>query len=452
MTDSQRVSIFSNNGALTARAPGFDPIPLPVNPAEMGALAINANSNGRTTLGICGDSISQNCFNDTAVNSIFFSRGWAAMAPAMAGVYCVPVKYATSGATIQSWAAEHLANVIAAKPSAVTLMLGANNAINPGGYPFAASMTALDEICAALTTAGIYVAHLPTPPQGSIAAPVSAAVSNYIVRLNKHVRDYWVGKAFGEYVDTYSTLVSSTTVSAGTVTTNPWKANYAQADGLNIHPSQLGAYYISYAIFQSGVLQRLFPAYQLIQSNSDYIGTDSTSNQLLPNGLMLGTTGAHDNGFSSGPVATGWRLSGAANVSVVASKATADSGVGEKQILTCTATGAGQVAFYMTGIESNFTSGNTIRAAARIKVTGATAQTRCVWELFASGPGDILGWNDGPQDVSFPTTQQEYLAAITPGRILTYSSGYIRPLLYINFSGAGGAVIEISQAEIRKNY
>lgn len=420
--------------------------------AKSGSLGSSISQAGRRTVAIAGDSISANMTSYSAGNfDLISSHGWAGWGPALAGVQTKILtqsgsSFALGGLTTTTFIDKgYLSNLVAALPDVAAVMLGTNDAIGAENLPV--TKANLVTIWNALINAGIYVlafSVIPNSITGTANGYTQTQRANYIVALNNFIREWWLGKLGGEFIDCYSLMCDETQ------TNSPAKANVLSD---LTHPTTLGGWYMGQAV--QSALARLFPAVRLVASQNDYIVNNSMSNQLMQNPMLLGTGGFLANG-ASGVGPSNFNILGdnvGTGATLVASQGVANSGVGQKLILTINigATGSG---FIYVGsndtITGRTTLGNILRGACRLRIKSGMSSSINSIRMYWQDGSINSSWNTSqdPAVLDINTAVDTDLILMTP-ETASVNLSTLSWALRVDFASAGNAVLELEQVELR---
>lgn len=388
---------------------------------------------------LAGDSITANQILETSNHLYYGHVGFYPLAASMAGVAPKFYNYATSGLTIQGWSDAWLTQTLANPAKIVIMLLGANDDFGTPAVPVATKISQLTTIFDTLIAAGKYVVAVSEMPQST-----TATRANAVVAQNNFCKSYFSGNASGEYFPLYATM------SNATVSNTPYKTNYGiVGDASLVHPGNLGAYYAAVAL--TPLFARLFVPYTLVASNNDSITVNTNSNQLLANPMLLGTAGTKGTGVT-GNIATGLTINGDANTAVVGSLATANGGVGQKQVLTVTSTAAGAISGFADQVISYVTEGDLISVAARLKIINPNKLTalNITWQTNAGIFETVWMKRTEPTANTFPFPEtKEFLVAKIEH---TVPAGVNNIRMWFNFEFSAAqttTVIEFEQLEMR---
>lgn len=265
-----------------------------------------------------------------------------------------------------------------------------------------------------------------------------SGVTALVAPINNFSQEYFKTKSTGEFFNGFKYIVN------GGAAGSPWKTNYAVSD--NIHFSNIGAQAEAQGL--ALVYARLFRSYQLTSCNVNSRSVNASSNQILSNPLMIGNDGA-------GKI-PGAAIANNSGVSAVYTKGTANSGIGEKQIITLTvdsAAGFKTGTFYTQNAIGAIIPGHSFRAAMRIKIVSHTNLKQLRVILVASGgTASLATWNgvysESAQKV-YELSSYDFVAVKTQPVVIAANANLQVGIEY-GFQGsvAGAAVIEIEQMEL----
>lgn len=385
---------------------------------------------------LCGDSHSdtRQLVTSTYGNELL-ETGPHSYASGLAGSDVTYIKVALSGITSGDWITNYLATAVSQVVPGVTVAfvrLGTNDV--SASVPIATIKANLTTIYKALIAAGAYVVGVSVPP-GVVGFTTLA------IPVNNFIQEYFKNSQGGEYCNGFKYVVD------GGVSGGPWKANFANAD--NIHFSNIGALAESTALVP--VYRRLFKPYELVCANVNNKAATASSNQILPNPLMIGNDGA-------GKIPSSV-VDNDADVSAVYTKGTANSGFGEKQIITVTvgtAAGTKTGRFFTQNVVSLITPGHRYSAAMRLKIVSHTNLKQLRVMLVGSGGTSCLATWNGVFSASaqkvYPAGPFDFIVAKTGVMYITATANLQLGIEYgFLTSAAGAAVIEIEQMELIDN-
>jgi len=205
-----------------------------------------------------------------------------------------------------------------------------------------------------------------------------------------------------------------------------WKTNYAY-DGA--HPNSLGGYFMGKEI--------LLPSCPVLVS---YAGEPSL---LSPNPLFAGTAGTNGAGCS-GTIATSW--SGlCSNATAVHSQSAEPNGLGNIQIATITASGAGYYMLYAPNL--SISSDLEIAGSAEITLESPISVENVSLKVSHSGPSSAV-WAAKSGNTTVAFTEGFSVKPITRLMNTTAATAYGQIAVRVDFKAAGSAVLKISRAGI----
>jgi len=287
----------------------------------MAQLKLIANPNynpANATLGIGIDSLSANNFQINVgppATYSTFSNGPVALAQALAKVTLTPKPFGVSGYTMQNWIDDNTGfglNAFLANPTDFFLLTCGTNDVQLGAsFNLSDSRQRLSKIVNAILGKGTYLIVTSIPPVGAVNALASSAVQNNVRAWNKALRDQVLSlfNSTIEFVDLFPALCD---------TSNTAIPYFSGLNKDSVHTNQLGCALA--APLMATRFAALFQPIQLVESANDSTSVDATSNNIMQNPLMLGTTtGNFDSGTATGRLPTNWRGSGSANVSLACS-------------------------------------------------------------------------------------------------------------------------------------
>lgn len=430
-----RRAVWVDNGVTN-----LEPLQVSKNLTGRSKISVASNDLNSQTKGylssvlIFGDSITGQNTQDIANSISWFDIGYLPWAQAFSGVDFDFVRNSgIAGDSTQVMLARTAADVLAHDSDVVIEMAGINGITTRTPEQMMADKILYWE---QITGQGRYVIALACPPNGVGTDPTITRLA----RLNALIADYWRGRADGEFVDWYPSLTDTTNAVA------PWKTSYA-TDSPATHPTNLGAFWMGKAL--APVLSRLFKRRNLVSSPRDTRQYDATSNNIVDNPLMLGTAGTNGAGCS-GSLASSWLALCSGGVTAVHSKGLANSGIGEKQIATLTATASGYWMLYNGSIHTRAAIADLLDGSARIKVIGATNLNSLYLTISSSAGSIVWGRKSGGTQVVLPS-DFELLTATTRKGPLFAGTTSLQLNIRAEFSAAGSAVLELEQLEIR-NY
>jgi lysophospholipase L1-like esterase len=395
---------------------------------------------------LLGDSITANCNRSGTANIGSNLMSWFEWANAKSQAGMVLLNNAgVAGNTTAQMLARVQSDVVAYSPAYCIVMGGQNDPLDTSGA-VAGTYSNLLAIYAALNASGIYVIALSVTPDSTGTANHKKGKS----LLNAKLRDYWSGRAGGEYVDVYSSMVDPLQVSG-----NPISSTQTVVDG--VHPGVYGSYLIGSAlapVFQRLNLGRVRP---LVSSTVDNIKNNALSQQICNNPLFEGTGGTVGTGCT-GTVADRWAAScsgaGAAAMSLVSEP----NGYGYIQRAAITAS-AGSDTFTLTQnnlaawealtagatyvFDANVTLTSPLNLAcveARLNFTGGSGPDAKVFS-FSSGYGN------GPITAAQSNLVYRSLPITLPAG--TYTGAAITFTVYFGgVSGSLGLTLDVSRVGI----
>ena len=383
--------------------------------------------------GILGDSRSASSFVNVS-NNVAFTHDWAPMANAKAGS---PFKLAYMGGVSGDTLTQMLARVPDAISSGIGVcaVLGGTNDSWTTQAGVDASVLVAIQIYEKLRAAGIYVialSELPNTTKGNTWHDLAQY-------FNSKIQAYWVGRAGGEYLDVWQTLVVGST-GIGT-------AAYFH-DGL--HQNGAGAWQMSTPL--AAVMRRLRsgPRNPLVASVRDYFVTNALSNQYVVNPLMQGTGGSI--GTGSGNTPTGYQAPSTATCaySVVARS----DGCGNDLRVSCTATAGQNVLVYQSLDHTKFVEGSRWVMDCEVIIESCTNMQ----ELNVSVTSDKWSFRDlsAIQNSGFITLASAQTLTLTSPEFTVASGMAPASYVYIGLNAkfpageAGAVVVRMGRASVRK--
>jgi hypothetical protein len=214
----------------------------------------------------------------------------------------------------------------------------------------------------------------------------------------------------------------------------------------NLHPSNVGAYYMGKAI--ATVWNALVPARPtLLTSSADIYSYSSASTNILDNGLFL--TGASTaTGFSTAITATG---------AVTPTLVTRSDGFGKDQVLTGTFAANGD-GFRLTtsDYKARISDGDILFAEAEVTCSSITNLSGLQLQLILSHTGrDEIATSCYYNSVDDKALPEGYTAVLRTPEFTYDAAGfgtvnYLLASVRANGSGAGGATVKVGRMAIRK--
>lgn len=432
----QEQQLFVPDNALDPDS-GSSPVTAVVNPGggdrlSAGGRRLQLPGSNLKNVVLFGDSITAQNTHESETAFGFPDNGYMTWAIALAGVDAHIVKNAgVGGDTTAGMLARVHSDVLSVDSDCVIEMGGIN-----GITSFTPEQQMEKKIAywEEIARAGRYVIALTTPPRGIGTEPTISRIA----KLNNLIAEYWRGRDYGECIDVYGALADTTNQLC------PYKSGYAY-DSPSTHPSNLGAFHMGASL--APTLRRLFRQRTLVASPRDTQEIDATSNNLLTNPLFLNSGGSHGAG-SSGTLAQSWQVLCTGGVTSVGSLGAANSGIGNKQVLTISSTASGYAMLYNTSIHPRLAGGDIVRAMARIKVVGATGLKSLSMTVTTSVGAGSWGRKSGNAQSFLP----ENFELLSPETVayLYRPSASAQFTVRAEFEGSGGAVVEIERAEVRK--
>lgn len=358
------------------------------------------------------------------------------------------MNFGVSGSTAQEGISQ-IPNVIASNPWACIVEFGTNGLVD--FFP-AQTCAALEEIYTQLEKVGIIVFAIPILGRTGIHT-LNQPYRDRAMQINAWIRARSYLRR-GLYV-----------VDCGPTFDDPTSLTFAPKSGLtsdDIHPNYRGAYLIAQQL--ATLVNGLLPyPFQPLQHPADIYTTDSPQGNLLPNGMMLGSSGNVDIG--SGVVPDYWSLTGdLGGATLVASKSTMADGERECTQLVISGNYNSTLAYVdlSTNVQvpANISSGDTIQADANIEVSAVAASIRGV-SCFTSTieAGQTYTYEDGrPTLDTFECPFVAYSGLLrTPARttvaVPSVAQVFIR-VYFVNVSGstAVSLTLKVGSVSLRKKF
>jgi len=292
------------------------------------------------------------------------------------------------------------------------------------------------------------------PPLGSGHASQSAAMEDKIAKIARKLREYCSMQRLVDYVPFYEAIVDPTS--------NPSAALSGAVHTDNLHLTPTGCELIARAWWEKLQYQYV-PDTDHVCSTADYIGTYSSSRQLIANPLFQGS-GGNLFGVGSGTVAanttvTWTTLDCVDKVCSVVARNVADDGdaIGNNQKIVVTTNANNQtLRVQSSAYGANLSPGDAYFMEMFVRIENATAvKSAQLWTFFnMSSPSytrNIGGMFAGGR--AFPSTLSWKGFVRTPTMIIpsTGTIGTCQLTLDVAFSGAGGADVYCGRAQVVKN-
>lgn len=309
------------------------------------------------SLAVIGDSFTANGFYKSATTEELSSGGFVTHALALSGQRLKLVCMAAVGG---SGITADINGLQFDKQLTIAIQSGAKNLMVMGGIndcntdvPTNTIIASYSALITRAVNAGMRVFVCTQPTQNSSFATYTAARQAAQLKVQEWLRQYCQRKCPVNVIliDCAKTCVDPASTTASYLT------GYT-TDGL--HPNNKGAYVIGKEIAR--VWSKCLPECgDLISSNADNTNFSSTSNNLLPNGLMISSTSGVATGFTTS-------VGGTAVIGTPTVVARAD-GIGNDQVLPITFSAANDYARLTSATVANFNDGDTLYGEAEITVS-----------------------------------------------------------------------------------
>lgn len=338
-----------------------------------------------------------------------------------------------AGNTTTQMLARIATDVLAYKPKICTVMGGTNDTDTDP----VVVVPNLRSIYQTLTAAGIYVVALAVLPRPT----GSTAQKQNILLVNRWIADYWASKSGGEFVDAFAAVVDPTSTT---------QAATSNALSDNVHPSNLGAYWIGKKI--SPVLQRFSSNSALVSSAYDDAYVNTASLVKSKNPMMLGSGGVAYAPFT-GAAATGFSVSASGSPSGTASVVARADGMGNDQVVTITSTANNDKCIINPLIlfgAGGLAVGDQFYVEFEVSIVSPVALKSVEAYMLAQGDNSGNSAAFTPVGASGNLPEAATFTMRTP--VATIPAGSTAPALTIafTFSGAGSATIKIGRLAVRK--
>jgi hypothetical protein len=296
-----------------------------------------------------------------------------------------------------------------------------------------------------LRDAGIRVVAGTITPLGSTHALFSAATTQTTLDVNDWIRRTATSISGVILWDAHAAIVDATQ--------SDGRADSTKLKSDAIHPNAKGARALGESLYAT-LASQIVPQNTLVSSQSDSYGVNAASTQLLDNPLFIGSGGTAGTGVT-GTVAANWNPSraagsGAAIAATVEARTVADDGdtLGSNQVLTITTAAANDVVQIRnaSSVHGRVSAGDVVYAEAHVQISGMTNVSFGKFLILATG----LHYSEYMLDnTGFDNTAIDGVWR-TPNFVVPASTTSLYVYFSVKFSGAGGAVMKIGRAQLRK--
>lgn len=278
------------------------------------------------------------------------------------------------------------------------------------------------------------------------AFPTYAARQHEIPQLNAWIVAFAAKNPWLVVVDEYASTINSLDV------TNYKMLAIATYDGL--HKTTAGGSYGGLDTWNA--LKRFAgPRIGRVASNADSRVVSSTSDQLIPNPMLVGTAGTAipGTGTITGTVPDGWtanNLAGSPTVTLIT--AVSPSGIGNGLRIQVTSAGSCQFLLYpTTTFQGSVVAGDSYYAEADIDIAAMSLVTDLNFrQRLVTAAGTTLIASMGSDNTTYPNTAQPGMTFRTPDNVMPASTTIVNGVFAISISAGGSIDIVFSRPEFRK--
>lgn len=374
-------------------------------------------------------------------------RNWVATANALMGwpidkIYNAAVSGTTSAQCLSTFSRD----VPGLTPDIVVIQTGTNDVYTD--VAIATTQSNLRAIVAAVFAQGARPLLCTIPPRSDATATAARiAVAN---NLNAWIRYYAQTTPGVAFFDTFTYLVNPTS------STNAYITNYGASD--NIHPSGLAGQVLGTPM--QAVLADILPnavlANRYVHAITDSVAITAGNRQWVTNPLMQGTGGTLAGGATGAFVPDNWTVTktGAGATLAVTQDNPRSDGYGSNVIMTMTSTANNDAAaLTSTSFHSNITAGDLVNYEVEVAISSITALSSLEISVDYTVGGTAYFWRANSTSGSNVHWGNNGTYIFRPCVPLTWPAGsttnaQIR--VQGTFTGAGGAVIKVARAAVRK--
>lgn len=392
-------------------------------------------------LAVVGDSFSSQSYFDGTDFIYNNADGFVPWACALSGQRMTVVSWAARGNSRVSADAGspgvrfdiQVQQAIASGADNLLIMGGVNDCF--AGFPLAQITGAYDACLQAAIGAGMRVWACTQPTMNSSFGSYTVAIQAKLLALNEWLRQR-VASTYAKYGVTVVDIAAAA-VDASSATAN-WRTSGSQD---NLHPRNVGAYYMGKELARVwSLFAQEVP--QLPSSNADNYGYSTACTNYLDNGLFVNGAGTAT-GFTGSVI-----VGGLSTNSLVARS----DGFGNSQrmVQTSAANNDGY-RLASSNYASRFSAGDTVYAQCLVDVSAITALRGVQMQLVASGTTTRAAYDlfvDTTNDAALPEGFTVVLR--TPPIQIVGTPVTVVARVDSNYSGAGGATIDVSRMAIRK--
>jgi len=413
----------------------------------------NLLSRPGNSMAFVGDSIVARAFGGSIASAALYSQpfGWVKWALEKSGqafsmslMAAVPSTGSTSYTSSVHPTTQEQVNTVLARADITDVFFATGINDLQADCPVAILTSAIEPMLDAIIASG-KVLHLAT------ILPMNSTYGNYNVSRQGGVLAYnnWIRSKVLKYgkrailYDLYSVAAEPSSK------TSSMKSNYSYDD---LHPRNLGAYYIGSYVAAKWIAQGI-PPIPLLSSAGD-ARVDEAGTSLFPLSANILQNGMFNLGTPSGGISQNWTKVDGGSASTVGSIVAAPNGAGSaQQLVTTFSTGGDYVTFTSTNMAARLPSlSSKIRATARVTVSSPTNFKNV--RMYLSGFGNVnpnFTWGlPDPNDVAL----QEGFTGIMLCELdlaawgVTALGGGLTLSFVISAAGAGSVTVQISEVSV----
>jgi len=415
-------------------------------PASVQALV---SGDGNRTLATIGDSFIAQGFYSDATQTTRYGKNWVEWGLALSGHRLSLISQNAAGGSRITGAGTgvafdaQMASAIASGATDILMMGGINDVIN--SVTLAAMQAQYTTLIAAAVAAGRKVWIATQPGLNSAGSNYSTTRQATMMEFNRWLKDRVAaaGNPRVQVIDCAGQLADAASA------TGSWRANSILAsDGLNLHPNNVGAYWMGKAL--AAAWSANLPAWDRRHvSNADAYTYNAASRQALSNPLFVNGAGT----------ATNWTIAYTGSGAGTASQVDRADGYGKDQTVALTAGADGD--FFTITSDNAYPNGiaagdvvvfevEVTFSAGPVNVKGLRAvatQNGTTFITSTSMAFDTTGTNDLALPESFTAVLRTPPMTISTGQ--TSLTGAVRAILAGNPTGT---TLKIGRASMRKLY
>ena len=338
------------------------------------------------------------------------------------------------------------ASILAIECDIILNCIGVNDFGTTTPVPLPTIKTNLEAIWRGQLAAGRIPVQYTVTAVGTTAFPSYAARQHEIPQLNAWIVAFAAKNPWLVVVDEYAATINSLDVTSYKM--------LAIATYDDLHKTTAGGSYGGLDTWNA--LKRFAgPRIGRVASNADSRLVSSTSDQLIPNPMLVGTAGTKTIGAGTitGTVPDGWTAHNVAGAPAVTLTSVASpSGIGNGVRIQITSAGSCQFYLYpTTTFEGAVVAGEPYYAEVDLDIAAMSLVTDLNFrQRLVTAAGTTLIASMGSDDTTYPNTAQPGMTFRTPDNIMPASTTIVNGVLVIAISAGGSIDVVFSRPEFRK--